>query len=134
MLGYFPKILAQKSVQCYIITLLIVTMLFFQHSLSLYLIVFGIVSVVGFFYGSFSLSKRWINLAPKLYEKKLVKVAFVIRLIYVILIYFLNNELYGTFHESEPGDISFYIDTSTNLAKYIYGLIDYGNRSLYEIL
>ena len=134
MLRYFPKIIAQKSIQWYFITLFIVTMLFFQHSLSLYLIVFGIVSVVGFFYGSFSLSKRWINLAPKLYEKKLFKVAFVIRLIYVILIYFLNNELYGTFHESEPGDIGFYIGTSTNLAKYLCGLVDYGNRTLYEIL
>lgn len=111
MLGYFPKIIAQKSIQCYIITLLIVTMLFFQHSLSLYLFVFGIVSVVGFFYGSFSLSKKWINLTPKSYEKKLFKVAFVIRLIYVILIYFLNYKLYGTFHESNGGDIGFYMET-----------------------
>lgn len=134
MLGYFPKIIAQKSVQCYIITLLIVTMLFFQRSLSLYLFIFGLVSVVGFFYGSYSLSKKWMNLTPKLYEKKLFKVAIVIRLIYVIFIYFLNYELYGTFYESEPGDIGFYINTSTNLAKYIYGLIDYGNRSFYEIL
>lgn len=111
MLGYFPKIIAQKSVQCYFITLLIVTMLFFQHSLSLYLFIFGIVSVVGFFYGSFSLSKKWINLTPKLYEKKLFKVAFIIRLIYVIFIYFLNYKLYGTFHESNVGDIDFYIKT-----------------------
>lgn len=111
MLGYFPKIIAQKSIQCYIITLLIVTMLFFQHSLSLYLFVFGIASVVGFFYGSFSLSKKWINLTPKSYEKKLFKVAFVVRLVYVILIYFLNYELYGTFHESNGGDIGFYMNT-----------------------
>lgn len=111
MLGYFPKIIAQKSVQCYFITLLIVIMLFFQHSLSLYLFIFGIVSVVGFFYGSFSLSKKWINFTPKLYEKKLFKVAFIIRLIYVIFIYFLNYELYGTFHESNAGDIDFYIKT-----------------------
>ena len=134
MLGYFPKIIAQKSVQCYFITLLIITMLFFQHSLSLYLFVFGIVSVVGFFYGSFSLSKKWINFTPKLYEKKLFKVAFIIRLIYVILIYFLNYKLYGTFHESNAGDIDFYIETSTNLSRYIYGLIDYGNRTFYEIM
>lgn len=117
MLGYFPKIIAQKSIQCYIITLLIVTMLFFKHSLSLYLFVFGIVSVVGFFYGSFYLSKKWINLTPKSYEKKLFKVAFVIRLIYVILIYFLNYELYGTFHESNGGDIEMYINTPLELLR-----------------
>lgn len=126
MLGYFPKIIAQKSVQCYIITLLIVTMLFFQHSLSLYLFVFGIVSVVGFFYGSFSLSKKWINLTPKLYEKKLFKVAFIIRLIYVILIYFLNYELYGTFHESNGGDIGFYMDTPLHAVDLVgqYNIIE----------
>ena len=126
MLGYFPKIIAQKSVQCYIITLLIVTMLFFQHSLSLYLFVFGIVSVVGFFYGSFSLSKKWINLLPKLYEKKLFKVAFIIRLIYVIFIYFLNYDLYGTFHESNGGDIGFYMDTPLHAVSLVgeYNIID----------
>ncbi len=126
MLGYFPKIIAQKSVQCYIITLLIVTMLFFQHSLSLYLFVFGIVSVVGFFYGSFSLSKKWINLSPKLYEKKLFKVAFIIRLIYVIFIYFLNYDLYGTFHESNGGDIGFYMDTPLHAVSLVgeYNIIE----------
>ena len=126
MLGYFPKIIAQKSVQCYIITLLIVTMLFFQHSLSLYLFVFGIASVVGFFYGSFSLSKKWINLTPKSYEKKLFKVAFVIRLVYVILIYFLNYELYGTFHESNGGDIGFYMDTPLHAVSLVgeYNIIE----------
>ena len=134
MLGYFPKILAKKSVQCYIITLLIVTVLFYQHSLSLYLFIFGVVSVIGFFYGSFSLTKKWINLTPKLYEKKLFRVAFIIRVVYVIFIYFLNYELYGTFHESNAGDIDFYIETSTNLSRYIYGLIDYGNRTFYEIM
>ena len=126
MLGYFPKIIAQKSVQCYIITLLIVTMLFFQHSLSLYLFIFGIVSVVGFFYGSFSLSKKWINLSPKLYEKKLFKVAFIIRLIYVIFIYFLNYDLYGTFHESNGGDIGFYMDTPLHAVSLVgeYNIIE----------
>lgn len=126
MLGYFPKIIAQKSVQCYIITLLIVTMLFFQNSLSLYLFIFGIVSVVGFFYGSFSLSKKWINLTPKLYEKKLFKVAFIIRLIYVIFIYFLNYELYGTFHESNGGDIGFYMDTPLHAVSLVgkYNIIE----------
>ena len=126
MLGYFPKIIAQKSVQCYIITLLIVTMLFFQNSLSLYLFIFGIVSVVAFFYGSFSLSKKWINLTPKSYEKKLFKVAFVIRLIYVILIYFLNYELYGTFHESNGGDIGFYMDTPLHAVSLVgkYNIIE----------
>jgi hypothetical protein len=134
MLSYFPKIIAQKSIQCYIITLLIVTVLFFQHSLSLYLLLFGIVSVVGFFYGSFSLSKKWINLTPKLYEKKLFKVAVIIRLIYVIFIFFLNNQLYGTYYESNVGDIEFYIEVSTKLAKSVYGLMDYGDRTFYEIL
>lgn len=126
MLGYFPKIIAQKSVQCYFITLLIITMLFFQHSLSLYLFVFGIVSVVGFFYGSFSLSKKWINLSPKLYEKKLFKVAFIIRLIYVIFIYFLNYDLYGTFHESNGGDIGFYMDTPLHAVSLVgeYNIIE----------
>lgn len=126
MLGYFPKIIAQKSIQCYFITLLLVTMLFFQHSLSLYLFIFGIVSVVAFFYGSFSLSKKWINLTPKLYEKKLFKVAFIIRLIYVIFIYFLNYDLYGTFHESNGGDIGFYMDTPLHAVSLVgeYNIID----------
>ena len=134
MLGYYQKYIAKQSIMCYFITLSLITILFYQHSLPIYIILFGGVSVGAFFRGSNLLTKRWANISQKIYERNLFKLACLIRVLYVIFIYNINYYLYGTFHESNVGDINFYIDTSTLLAKYVYGLVDYGNRSFYEIL
>ena len=119
---------------CYFITLSVITILFYQHSLPIYIILFGIVSILAFFNGSNALNKKWLNLSQRAYERNLFKVAFFIRLVYVIFIYYLNYYIYGTFHESNGGDIEFYISTSMDLAKHILGIDTYGDRTIYEIL
>ena len=84
MLGYFTKNIAKQSIMCYLITLSVITVLFYQHSLPIYIILFGIISIVAFFKGSNVLTKKWVNLSQKNYERNLFKFAFLIRFIYVI--------------------------------------------------
>lgn len=79
----------------------------------------GIVSVVCFFYFSQNLLRQWNRLSPKAFEKKLFWMAFSIRIIYVIFIYNLNYELYGTYYESQAGDVTWYIPEASDLCDNI---------------
>ena len=119
MLTYFPKYLSNKCIAWYLITLLAVSIIFYDYSLPFYLISFGIISVIVFFYFSNDLSVSWSRCSPKVFEKKILYSAFIIRAIYVIFIYNLNYALYDTFYESSPGDICWYVPTAEYLAQHI---------------
>lgn len=119
MVPYFPKLIAQKAVTCYVLSLAIVAAVFSSRAMPFYLYVFGIVSVVAFFYGSASWSKKEIRRRPLAFEKKLLLTAFLIRAVYVLFIYFFNNSRYGTFYESSAGDILWYYPTGLDIAEQI---------------
>lgn len=116
-LTYFPKSLSNKSIATYVISLLAVSILFMQYALPLWLMLFGVISVVVFFHFSNSLSVQWMRLSSKVFEKKLFWTAFVIRLVYVVFIYNLNYELYGTYYESHGADIVWYVPTAEYLSE-----------------
>ena len=69
---------------------------------------FGIVAVVGFFNGSRSLITKWKDTPEKTYIKKLFKTALIIRVVYVVVMYFLYDALTGQPFEYNPGDVMFY--------------------------
>lgn len=119
MLTYFPKYLSNKCIVWYVITLMAVSVIFIEHSLPLYLLSFGVISVVVFFYFSNNLSLEWSRCQSNVFKKKIIYTAFFIRLVYVILIYFLNFYLYDTFYESSEGDITWYVPTAEYLAQHI---------------
>lgn len=119
MLTYFPKYLSNKCIAWYLITLLAVSIIFYDYSLPFYLISFGIVSVIVFFYFSNDLSVSWSKYSPKVFEKKILYSAFIIRAVYVIFIYNLNYALYDTFYESSDGDIMWYVPTAELIANAI---------------
>lgn len=117
MLTYLPRQLCNKAIIVYIITLFIVSMLFMEYALPWWLHLFGLVSVFIFFYCSTSFSISWHSYSPKYFVKKLFWIALIIRIIYVIFIYNLNYELYGTYYESNAGDIEWYVPTAEFLSK-----------------
>lgn len=118
-LTYFPKSLSRKAIVVYLISLLSVSILYVQYALPWWLMLFGIISVVVFFHYSSLLSKEWQIFSSKGFEKKVFWTAFLIRLVYVIFIYNLNYELYGTYYESSEGDITWYVPTAEFLANSI---------------
>lgn len=114
-LTYFPKGLSNKAIATYVISLLAVSILFMQYALPLWLMLFGIISVIVFFHFSNSLSIQWMRFSTKSFEKKLFWTAFIIRLAYVVFIYNLNYYLYGTYYESQEGDINWYVPEASDL-------------------
>ena len=86
--GYFPQFVSSKAIVCYIVTLIIVSALFLTRALPFQFIVFGFVSVFVFFHFSNRLTMDWRRYTPQQFAKKLFVTALLIRLVYVIFIYF----------------------------------------------
>ena len=117
--NFFPIELAIKCVGIYILCLVLVSILFNDFALPLWLWIFSITSVVLFFYGSNYFTRKWYNNSEKIFTKNLFGVALIIRLLYVLFIYFFNWEHYGTFYESSEGDINFYVPKALQLTQQI---------------
>lgn len=104
MLTYFPKFISTRAIICYVITLVLVSAIFMSHAMPFQFMVFGIVSVVVFFTFATKLTMGWQTYSPHIYAKKLFITAFIIRLIYVIFIYFYYIEMTGIPFAYHTGD------------------------------
>lgn len=141
-LTYFPKYFSNKAIGTYCITMIAIGLIFYSRALPLYLWLFGFVSIILFFAGSNSLTKKWARNSTKTFERKVFWTAFFIRFAYVIFIYYFNNGRYGHYYESNIGDIGFYVPTAWQAAQIVTGGLpfsgellppSYQNMSLWEI-
>lgn len=128
MLSYFPKIFANKAIGFYFLLLLVVSVLFFQYALPLWLILFGVAEVLIFFLGANYCTKAWASLSSKTFAKRLFAVSFVIRATYVLFSYFLYLEMTGEPFEFYPGDVLFY----NEMGKYGHSLLEKGDWQLLD--
>lgn len=118
-MDFFPMDITKKGIMVYIVSMVLVSFFFISHILPWWLWVFGIVSVVMFFLGSNYLTKLWYNTPEKKFAQKLFLWAFAIRALYAIIIYYFNYEHYGTYYESNEGDITWYIPSAIQIAREI---------------
>ena len=104
MLNYFPKYFSSRAIASYLITLVLVSIVFFNYAMPFQFMLFGLVCVVVFFVFSNRLTMDWSRYSPAFFTKKLFVTALVIRVVYVILIYFYYIEMTGYPHGFHPGD------------------------------
>lgn len=88
MIPFFPKQIASKAILLYVISLAVVTLLFFSHAMSVSYIAMGLVWVVGFFLLTPYCSMRWKAMPRKRFLISLASVAFGLRLVWVVFSYF----------------------------------------------
>ena len=108
MLTYFPRYFSTRAIYCYVITLALVSVFFMNHALPFQFMLFGFVPVVIFFTYSTQVTRDWGRYSSKLFSKKVFNTALVIRVVYVIFIYFYFIEMTGLPHAYHPGDELFY--------------------------
>lgn len=107
-LPFFPRYCSSKAMICYVITLALVSAVFFNHAMPFQFMLFGFVAVVVFFKYSNKLTVGWQKYNPSRFAKKLFITALVIRLVYVVFIYFYYIEMTGEAHMYHPGDSIWY--------------------------
>jgi len=119
MLNYFPKYFTDKAMLLYVGALALISLIFFKHALPLLFMTFGIVEVVGFFYFSNLLTKKWATFSSKRFQLNLFYTAFFLRLAWVLFSYVFYSMRYGDPFEFEARDSHFYDES----AKWIHNLV-----------
>lgn len=104
MLTYFPKYFSVRAIICYLVTLALVSAMFMSYVMPFQFMLFGIVPVIVFFNYSNKLTMNWQWIKPSTFTKKLFKTALIIRIVYVVFIYFYYIEMTGLPHMYYPGD------------------------------
>ena len=123
----FPKWLTQYSIATYILALMVVSVVFSEYSLPWYYMLSGVVAIiVFFFYGSYLTNKRlFIDRVRRQqnFEKRLFWIAFIMRVIWMALIYSIFMQNYGDAFGFENADADYY----HQLGKFVSDLIGNGN-------
>lgn len=108
MLTYFPKYFSSRAIYCYLITLVLVSVIYMRYAMPFQFMLFGFAAVLIFFLFSSRLSKEWNKYSPDAFSKKVFVVAMVIRIVYVIFIYFYYISVNGEPHAYHKGDEGLY--------------------------
>lgn len=104
MLSYFPKYFSNKAIATYLIAFFVVTIIWYEQSMPLLWMCWGVVEVILFFLLSNSLSKKLLNISSKQFKNKMFWWSFFLTLSYVIITYFLYIYLRGEPFEYDPSD------------------------------
>lgn len=108
MLTFFPKYFSTRAIICYVVTLALVSTFFISYALPFQYVLFGIVPVILFFTYVPRLTINWRKYSEGLFERKLFSTAIVIRIIYVLFIYFYFIIMTGSPNAYYPGDEQYY--------------------------
>lgn len=125
-LAFFPRFCSSKAIICYLVTLVLVSAVFFNHAMPFQFMVFGLAAVVLFFTYTQKLTQGWQKYDPSRFAKKLFSSALIIRLIYVVFIYFYYIGMTGEPHMFHPGDCLWYHETATFWKEYGFDTFNEG--------
>ena len=123
-----PKRISDISMGTYFLALMACTLLYRSHILDWKWWIFGIISVVGFFYFANRQTKLWINTRPMAFTKKLFWTALALRVVWVLVSYFLYNQWTGTAFSIDAADELYYDEA----ARYGANMIREGNWRIYS--
>ena len=131
MPSIFPKWLSQYPIAVYILVISIVSLMYSSHSIPWYYMLSGVVSVTAFFlYGSTVVKNTGLDKIRKgkRFEKKIFLIAFIPRLVFMLLLYWIFMSNYGDAFGFENADADYY----DKLGQHVAGLIEKGNFHFYD--
>ena len=127
----FPRWITQYSIVAYILALMVVSFMYMEYCLPWYYLVAGVVSMMVFFlYGGSLIGKMTVERIrrEKRFEKRIFWIAFIPRVVFTLLIYWIFMEYYGDAFGFENVDATYYRD----LGEFVAGLIEEGNYHFYD--
>lgn len=130
MQTFIPRYITQAAIVAYMVVLLLVTVLFFSHSMQWYFVAFGIGEVLMFFYLGNRLSKSWGVCSERKFLRNIFWWTLAIRVAFVIFSYFFYTEMTGIPFDFNAADALFYDEA----ARYGASVLDMGDINLYQRL
>lgn len=135
MVPFFPKTISNKGILFYVVSLIVVSLAFYNFAISVMWMLLGLTEVLIFFLLSTQLTKDWRILPSKMYEQNVFWVAFLLRVIWVIFSYFFYIKQTGQPFEFESADAIGYHEDAEWLATIPWsGVMNYlfTSRSAYS--
>lgn len=129
-INYVPKAITNTAIFSYFAAIFACTLLYSSHILNWKWWIFGIVSVVGFFYFANKQTKLWINFRSVTFAKKLFWSAFALRVVWVIVSYLLYNQWTGTPFSPNAADELYY----QVMAEYAASEMRNGDFNIYAVI
>ncbi len=102
-INFFPNYFAKKAVITFFLLLAAITILL-KDLIALQWLFFSVLSVFLFFYYTSYLTKKWAKYSEVIFKKKLFKIALVIRIVTVTILYFYFQYVNGDSFEFHAGD------------------------------
>lgn len=125
---FIPKSITNIAMFTYVAAIVCCNVLFASHMLHWQWWFFGAIEVIGFFYFANRLSKQWFHLKPSHFTQKLFWMALFLRLIWVVISYFLYQYWTGTAFSIGAADELYYDELSRYAANQIR---NYGDWNIY---
>ena len=116
MISFFPKVISNKGLLLYAVSLGMVSIAFMNYVMDWYWLLLGVMEVALFFLLSNRLSQDWQNLSTKTFERNLFWVALLLRVIWLIFSYFFYIQQSGQPYEFDAADSFAYHEDAEWLA------------------
>lgn len=129
----FPKWLSTYPIVTYILALMVVSFMYSSHSMPWYYMLSGVLAMLVFFLlGSTFATRNSVDNIRKerRFERRIFLIAFIPRMMFMLLLYWIFQANYGDAFGFENGDALVYHETG----EYVAGLIAKGNFHFYDEL
>ena len=127
-----PNRLTGKAMAFFFIAMLLCWFAFgYTPEFSLWIV--SVISIVIFFYGSFSMAQGWSHAREKSFLKKIFISGFIIRLIWVLYLYSMFNPRYFSNTYGDGADVDWYMPFGETIAHWIENGFDRPFSELREV-
>lgn len=116
---FIPKSVTGVAMLTYVAAIMCCNILFASHMLNWQWWFFGAIEVLGFFYFANRLSKLWFHLKPIHFTQKLFWVALFLRLLWVVISYYLYQYWTGSPFAIDAADELYYNEAAQYTANMI---------------
>lgn len=117
--NFVPNPITNQAIAVYFAVMITTAIAFSELFMTWYWWLFGIVSVVGFFYFSNKLSKQWARIRPRTFENNVFWYTFILRVAVMLFLYWFHNEMTGRPFMFTNGDAVGYDEEAAWMAQTI---------------
>ena len=104
MVPFFPNQISQRAVLVYVISLVVVSLVFSSYAMGLGYMALGIVWVFSFFFLVSQCSKGWQTISGKTFLEYIILISLVLRIVWVVASYFYYKDVTGIPFEFQARD------------------------------
>ena len=116
MVPYLPKQVSRLGISTYFVALVMISLFFWDYAMSVMYMILGVVWVVGFFLLTTQWSRDWRSVSKEQYVASLIAIAFVLRVIWVIVSFYYYKRVTGIPFEIDVADAIGYHEEAEWLA------------------